>query len=146
MIITARHISESNVGSSGHFVDNIVLKLPHNGDLIGPIVVKDNVPPNGSGQQRLRRITYTPATLVRCWEEVMYDQNILYTSRLETYKVLRTCTLWNTNGSNANKPAPTNVDQQTITNGYQTTTGISPLRLVNLDAGTYNGRFLWDFP
>tara|TARA_E500000331_G_scaffold218860_1_gene209787 strand:- start:3221 stop:7444 length:4224 start_codon:yes stop_codon:yes gene_type:complete len=146
MIITARHISDSNIGSSGHFVDNIILKLPHNGDLIGPIIVKDNVPPNGSGQQRLRRITYTPATLVRCWEEVMYDQNILYTNRLETYKVLRTCTLWNTNGSNASKPSPTNVDQQTITNGYQTTTGISPLRLVNLDAGTYNGRFLWDVP
>ena len=146
MIITARHVSDSNVGSSGHYIDNILLKLPHNGDLIGPIVVKDQQPPNGTGITRLRRLTYTPATLVRCWEEVMYDVGITYAQRLETYKVLRCCTLWNTNGSNATKPQPTNVDQQTITTGYQTTTGISPARLVTLDAGTYNGRYLWDAP
>ena len=28
MIVTARHVSDSNVGSSGHFVDNVILKLP----------------------------------------------------------------------------------------------------------------------
>tara|TARA_B100001996_G_scaffold327359_1_gene274187 strand:- start:694 stop:4926 length:4233 start_codon:yes stop_codon:yes gene_type:complete len=145
MIITARHISDSNVGSSGLFVDNLIMKLPHNGDLIGQIEVRDTIPPNGTGNTRLRRFTYTPATVVRCWEEVLYDNNIQYSARLETYKLLRCCTLWNTNGSST-KHNPSSVGQQVITTGYQSATGINPVRLVSLDTGTYNGRFLWQTP
>jgi hypothetical protein len=145
MIVTARHISDSNIGSSGLFVDNLVLKLPHNGDLVGPVEVRDTIPPNGSGNMRLRRFTYTPATLVRCWEETIHDNNINYTARLETYKLLRCCTLWNTNG-NSTKHNPSSVGQQVITNGYQAATSINPLRLVTLDSGTYNGRYLWQTP
>ena len=145
MIITARHVSDSNVGSSGHFVDNMVLKLPHNGDLIGPIEVRDLYPPVGTTDLRLRRFTYTPATIVRCWEEMLYDANVNNSNGLETYKLLRICTGWNTDYNQITNPSQ--LGQQQKTSNYQATAiPGNNNRLENLDSGTYNGRFLWDAP
>lgn len=145
MIITGRHVSDSNVGASGHFIDNVVFKLPHNGDLIGPIVVRDLFPPVGTTDLRLRRFTYTPATLVRCWEDVIFDANINYsTAGRETYKILRCCALWNDNHNW--QTTPTSVGATTTLSNYQALLGISPDRLVTLDSGTFSGRLLWQTP
>ena len=147
MIITARHVSDSNVGSSGHFVDNIVFKLPHNGDLIGPIEVKDLYPPVGTTDLRLRRFTYTPASVIRCWEETLYDANVTDSSQREKYKMLRCSTGWNTyEGDQEVNPSQYGTQNKVAT--YQATvlTGGEPKRLETLDSGTYNGRFLWTTP
>jgi len=144
MIITARHVSDSNVGSSGHFVDNMVLKLPHNGDLIGPIEVRDLFPPVGTTDLRLRRFTYTPSTLIRCWEEMLYDNNVSASNYTEPYGLLRLCTGWNNYTGQEVNPSQIGPQQKDAT--YQSTTGINPLRLATLDNGTYTGRFLWQTP
>ncbi len=141
MIVTARYVSSNNVGSSGHFVRNTIFKLPHNGDLVGPIEVTD-----ASGTYIDINFDYTPATIVRCWDEVVYDLNATNNdnSGLEKYKLLRTCTLWNTDISSATDPSSTAAP--TTINNYQATTSISPSRLVTLDTGTYQNRYLWSAP
>ena len=145
MIVTARHVSDSNVGSSGHFVDNVIFKLPHNGDLIGPIEVRDLFPPVGTTDLRLRRFSYTPASVVRCWEEMLYDANVVDSNGTEKWKLLRCCTGWNTDYNQTVNPTVLGTQQKTAT--YQATTiPGNPKRLETLDSGTYNGRFLWVAP
>lgn len=136
MIVTGRHLSSDNVGATGNYVDNIILKLPHNGDLIGPIVFDDQY------NNVLKRFTYTPASVVRCWEECKYDTGIPYGSGRETYRLLRTTALWNDNTSGATNP--TSLDAPTTFPTYNSTVGITTI--ATLDTGTYANRWLWQAP
>ncbi len=137
MILTARTFSDRMIGTVGNYIDNVILKLPHNGDLIGPILVED------AEHNVTRRFSYTPASTVRCWEETKYDTTITNATNLETYKLLRCCALWNTHASNATNPTSLgNVSTQGNYNAWMA----SGARLVTLDNGTYAGRFLWQGP
>ena len=98
MIVTGRSIDAQQVGNVGTWVNNVIFKLPHNGDLIGPIEINDD------HNQQVQRFSYTPAVCVRSWEDVKYDTQIAYGSGMETFKLLRTCALWNTTNQAPTSP------------------------------------------
>ena len=136
MIITARHVSDSKTGSFGNYVDNVIFKLPHNGDLIGPIqVVTDSV------NNIVERYTYTPASIVKCWEDCVIDSSINYGGGNETYRSLRANTLWAHGGAGTD---PTAVAAPTSYPTYCDTFNVT--RIATLDSGTYVSRWLWQAP
>ena len=137
MIISGRRVGDDLVGSTGNYIDNVIFKFPHNGDLIGPIVIDDQY------NEIRRRFTYTPATTVKCWEDCIVDRNIQNTNTNEKYKFLRCCTTWNTRQDQSDDPST--LAGVTTQNNYIAYASSSP-RLVTLDTGTYATRFLWQAP
>ena len=138
MIVTGRSIDAQQVGNVGTWVNNVIFKLPHNGDLIGPIEINDD------HNQQVQRFSYTPAVCVRSWEDVKYDTQIAYGSGMETFKLLRTCALWNT--TNQAPTSPTSLGSVTTQANYEAFLGSNPSRLVQIDTGTYTSRMLWQTP
>lgn len=136
MIVTGRHVDAQFQGTVGTYVNNMIFKLPHNGDLIGPIEVISDY------DSHTKRFTYSPASSVRCWEETKYDTSISYGGNLETYKLLRCCALWNTSASPTNPSTLGAVSTQTNYNAWMS----SGQRMVDIGAGGYVGRFLWTSP
>lgn len=136
MIVTARNVSQQYQGTTGNYIDNVIFKLPHNGDLIGPILIDD------AYNQVTKRFSYTPASTVRCWEEVTRDNGITNSGNIERYKLLRCCALWNTGSSNVDPTTLGGVSTQTAYNAWMA----AGTRMVTLDTGTYSGRFLWQGP
>jgi hypothetical protein len=136
MIVTARHISDSKSGSFGNYIDNVIFKLPHNGDLIGPIqVVTDSI------NDITERFTYLPASIVKCWEECTIDTSITYSGSNETYRALRSTAMWAHDGSGTD---PTAVAAPTSYPTYNATFSVT--RIATLDNGTYASRWLWQAP
>jgi len=136
MIVTGRHINADKNGTFNNYIDNVIFKLPHNGDLIGPINVTTDTQNNV-----IERFTYTPASVVKCWEESKIDSSITYSGGNETYRALRSTALW------TESTAGTDPTAVAAPSSYPTyNSNFSVTRIATLDSGTYAGRWLWQAP